>query len=399
VSYIRTSTGELWGSAKQQAAVQKAAEASARKRRKRHPDPAPFDPNGPTEAEVRANPHNYRNRDAHTDAIIAARRNDRLRAGGAEIPRGKVMGADGKLRNASSQVSDILVGGKVHDIADMPVKRTRAEEIQARIDNYRRQLERPDMTGQMNATVLNNTLEGLRKNITHHQKLLAEARREEERQAERDEMAARSPERKAHDELRYARNRWEAGVRDLRKKLAELPPQSWAAQDAQRKLDGLLANEAPNPGEFTEDRAAVKVEKARVAADVGTSAEEKAEAKRLAAERKRDRVALIRKWEKIVRSKPGTDDAVSASHSIARLRDEMGTDAPKPGKATGELTTGVGKEVGLRTSSGAILPGKITGGFDTFLHVQTVDGTYFNVPRIPEKFGDPVIVAKPRKRR
>jgi len=36
MSYTRTVSGQLWGSAKQQAAVQKAAEASAAKRRKRH---------------------------------------------------------------------------------------------------------------------------------------------------------------------------------------------------------------------------------------------------------------------------------------------------------------------------------------------------------------------------
>jgi hypothetical protein len=124
MSYFRTKSGGLWGTVAQQKAVQKAAEASAAKRRKNHPDPQDMLDRSrrsePSVAEVIANAVNYPSQTAYSQALNEAKRRERIAAGGpATVPKGKILGSDGKLRDATPKATDILVGGKVHTVEEL----------------------------------------------------------------------------------------------------------------------------------------------------------------------------------------------------------------------------------------------------------------------------------------
>jgi hypothetical protein len=244
--FHHTRAGEIWGSQAQQAAVKKAAEASARKRRKNHPDPQDMRDRhqGPTVDEVIANAVNYPSQAAYSQALNEARQRARVAAGGpATVPKGKILGSDGKLRNATPKSSDILVGGKVHTPDEIARgEHTRpaleSERIQARIDMYKQQLKNPDFTGASTAAMRQNRIEGIEKNIRYHEKQLRTAKNNEATAAANAARAARTPEQKAADDAREAENGRQAQIAKLRKTIADHPG-SWAASMAQEKLDAI----------------------------------------------------------------------------------------------------------------------------------------------------------------
>lgn len=105
--------GRIWGSQAQMESVKKAAEASAAKRRlaANIERIKASDAAGrlPSSQDVIANAVNYPSQAHYSQALNEARRRERVAAGGpATIPKGKMLGADGKLKDATPKLSDIM---------------------------------------------------------------------------------------------------------------------------------------------------------------------------------------------------------------------------------------------------------------------------------------------------
>lgn len=236
---LRTKSGLIWGSPEQKAAVKKAAEASARARRKNRPDPQDRrdrSTSGPSVAEVMANPHGYPSREAHTTAIIEAKRRERLAAGHgpAVIPKGQALGGDGKLHDATNRM-------------DIPKKAPtlESERIQQRIDDYKKQLETPD------SSIDGKRHMHLRNAIKESTRQLRVAKGNEETAQSNAALAQQrsTPEGRAAQDAFEERNRNRAALADLRKKVATLPAASFAGRDAAEKLDRLEKRLGLAPGE------------------------------------------------------------------------------------------------------------------------------------------------------
>jgi len=194
-------------------------------------------------AEVIARAAHFPNQDAYSAALNLARRRERIAAGGpATVPKGKVLGADGKLRNATPKSTDILVGGKVHAPNEIPADtkapQLESERLQARIDALKRELENPDLTGASTAALRQSRIDGIRQNINYLNKRRRTALGNEQTAEMNRRLAARTPEQKAADAAAEAERGRAAQIAKLEKTIRDSPG-SWAAKMAQEKLDAI----------------------------------------------------------------------------------------------------------------------------------------------------------------
>lgn len=371
---LGTHSGDIWGSPAQKAAQLKAAKASAEKRRKNQPDPQ--DRRDRSLAEVMSNPHDYPSRDAHTDAIIAAKRRERLAAGHgpAVIPKGKALAADGTLKDAENKA---------------PVRpQLQSERIQARIDKYKAELAQPDTStdGRRHEVLA----KAIRASYVDKRGALSN----EDAQVRAAEQAAKSPEEKAHDEVRYARNRWEAGVRDLRATIAKYPG-SMSAEMAQRQLDGLLSKEPPVPGAAPKpaghDAAKAQAD-AHNAALAAWEAEHGAKARANRSDAAK-RAAATRK----ARAQGGIPEGVNMNSEHNQMALLMGAARPKKSRAQSDSGAGLAassKTVKLELRGGSTATGVIVADYDTFKIVKLKDGTNITVPKNPGPLDHQIITRK-----
>lgn len=269
MSFHRTVGGEIWGSAAQQRSVQKAAEASARKRRKSHPNvdglrqmhtadaarlrgkrPAPPQADGQdrlrklqngdanrlkAKATAPTKPH-FKPLAPGEAAEFQRRRDTREKSGTGFNHTGSAETQYHHRHPGFAKTAEPPHPGSFAGKSDV-------EKIQGRIEHLKWRQKNPDYTGLATASLRQTYDERITQQIRYAQKQLRRAKHAEESRADAEKLAARTPEQKAADEVQQGINGRAAQVRDLRKKIDTLPPESWAAKDAREKLQGLLMSE------------------------------------------------------------------------------------------------------------------------------------------------------------